>query len=86
LQEVSARFGLIEHARPFTLCLCCNLALKPVARASVLDRLPAQVALTQDAFYRCAGCERIYWPGSHYVRMRAALGRMLGDTLALPRP
>ena len=86
LQEVSARFGLISHARPFTLCLCCNVALTPTTKASVLERLPAQVALTQDTFYRCARCERIYWPGSHYVRMRAALQRMLGADLELPLP
>jgi uncharacterized protein with PIN domain len=86
LREVSARFGLIAHAQPFTLCLRCNVALAPVPKARVLDRLPEQVARTQDMFHRCARCERIYWPGSHYVRMRAALERMFGAHLhALPR-
>jgi uncharacterized protein with PIN domain len=86
LQEVCARFGLVPHARPFTLCLCCNVALTPISKASVLERLPAQVARWQDIFYRCARCERIYWPGSHYLRMRAALQRTLNADFDLPAP
>jgi uncharacterized protein with PIN domain len=86
LQEVCARFGLISRARPFTLCLCCNVALAPVSKASVLERLPAQVARSHEKYYRCARCQRVYWPGSHYLRMRAALERTLGADLGLPLP
>jgi len=84
LREVVTRFGLAQHARPFTLCLRCNAALVPVPKAALLERLPAQVAQRHDVFRRCPGCERIYWPGSHYARMRAALADMLGDALELP--
>lgn len=57
LREVAARYGLAASAKPFTLCLICNLPLEPV------DKI----------FSRCAGCDRIYWPGTHYARMRAAI-------------
>ncbi len=77
LQEVAARYALAEQARPFTLCLVCNLELEHVAKAAVLHRLPAEVAARHDSFRRCAGCERIYWPGSHYARMQAALEQAL---------
>jgi uncharacterized protein len=80
---VAARFDLAPHARPFTLCLCCNVALAPIDKASVLGRLPEQVARSQETFRRCARCDRIYWPGSHYTRMLAALRRMLGADFSL---
>ena len=86
LGETVARFRLAAHARPFTLCLRCNVALTPASKASVLDRLPAQVARIHEAFYRCPACERIYWPGSHYARMREALARMLQGADAQPLP
>jgi uncharacterized protein with PIN domain len=40
-------------------------------------RLPPAVAASQERVMHCAGCDRIYWEGSHYARMRAALRRML---------
>lgn len=77
LRELAGRFALASRARPFTLCLACNLPLDPIAKADIAHRLPASVAERQSSFMRCPGCDRIYWPGSHYRRMRAALGRLV---------
>jgi hypothetical protein len=78
LREVAARYSLAGRARPFTRCLRCNLALQPIDKASVAAIVPEQVLKIQERFTRCAGCERVYWPGSHYARMRAALGELMG--------
>lgn len=77
LREVAARYALAARARPFTRCLCCNLPLETVDKAQVADRLPPAVLASQEIFSRCAGCDRVYWPGSHYRRMRAAIGELL---------
>jgi uncharacterized protein with PIN domain/sulfur carrier protein ThiS len=77
LREVADRFALAAHARPFTLCLACNLSLQPVDKPLIASRLPERVAATQDRFMRCPGCDRVYWPGSHYRRMQAVLGRLV---------
>jgi len=84
LREVAARYGLAARASPFTLCLLCNLALKPVPKAAVAARLPPDVAARHESFMQCAGCERIYWPGSHYARMREALGRLVEARFEAP--
>lgn len=73
LREVAARYRLAARARPFTLCLRCNLPLERLAKAAVAHRLPHNVLLAQETFSRCPGCDRVYWPGSHYERMREAL-------------
>ena len=77
LREVAARFALAAHARPFTLCLACNLPLEHVPKSRIAARLPERVAELQTRFMRCPGCDRIYWPGSHYLRMQSALGRLV---------
>ncbi len=73
LREVVARFGLAGQFRPFSLCTVCNLPLRPVARESVLERLPASVKIKPLHFTTCDACGRIYWEGSHWRRMRALL-------------
>jgi uncharacterized protein with PIN domain len=77
LREIVAHYQLGAGARPFTLCLHCNLALTPVEKAAVAHRLPERVAELQQSFTYCAGCDRVYWPGSHYERMRAALATIV---------
>ncbi|HSA89807.1 MAG TPA: Mut7-C RNAse domain-containing protein [Burkholderiales bacterium] len=76
LREVVTRYGLAPLARPFTLCLHCNVPLAAVDKAEVAHRLPPTVLAVQENFSSCAGCDRVYWPGSHYERMRQALKRI----------
>lgn len=82
LAEVAARYRLAADARPFTLCLHCNLPLTPVAKDAILHRLPPKVAEVQRSFTHCAGCDRVYWPGSHYERMKAALNEIMAPPLS----
>lgn len=77
-REIVARLALAGRGQPFSLCLHCNLPLRPVDKAAVADRLPAAVRLEQDEFRTCERCGRIYWKGSHYRRMSALLGSALG--------
>jgi len=78
LREVVARFDLAAHARPFTLCLCCNLLLDQATAEQVRAYAPEAVLEIHRVFHRCAGCGRIYWEGSHFARMRAVLVENFG--------
>lgn len=69
LAEVAAHYALRERLRPFSRCLECNGLLAPVAREAVLPRLPPAVAAGHREFVRCAGCGRVYWPGTHWQRL-----------------
>jgi len=77
-REVAERLQLASGVRPFTLCLHCNLPLAEIEAAQVGDRVPPGVAAAYDRFRVCPGCERIYWEGSHWARMRALLSELLG--------
>lgn len=82
LQEVAARYRLERSMRPFTLCLHCNLRLEAVERGAVKESVPERIAERYAEFVRCPGCERIFWRGSHWERMREMLGASL--TVRIP--
>jgi uncharacterized protein with PIN domain len=82
LREVFERYGLAALARPFTLCLHCNLPLRTVPKSEVLDRLPESVRAQHTEFTSCAACGRVFWKGSHHKRMEA----MLDGVIALESP
>lgn len=60
------RLDLRRAARPFTRCSECNGALEESSPEAVADRVPGDVARRFRRFWTCAGCDRVYWQGSHY--------------------
>lgn len=76
LAEVVARMQLEGSIAPFTRCRECNVPLQEAPREAVLDRLPEGVRGLYDRFKRCPGCERVYWEGTHFERMKGVLERL----------
>jgi uncharacterized protein with PIN domain len=77
LDELTARYDLRAHARPFSRCIACNGRLQPVDKQAVLERLPERTRREHDEFRRCDGCGKLYWRGSHYGRLLARVERWL---------
>ncbi len=69
LREVMQRFDL-HSADALTRCMACNGLIGPVKKVEILDRLQENTRRHYNEFFRCAGCGRIYWEGSHYKRLR----------------
>lgn len=67
--EVIRALDLGRRLKPFTRCLECNQPIRPVDRSEAADRVPPGVHRRFDDYRQCEGCERIYWRGSHYLRM-----------------
>lgn len=60
----------------FSRCLACNGPLEPADSASVAAQLPPYIIRKHTVFSRCPLCGRIYWPGTHWDRMRAVLDQV----------
>ena len=73
LEEVVRVLDLKGKFAPFTRCMECNGALEVVAREVVAERVPPKVRALYEEFGRCTGCDKVYWAGSHYDRMRALI-------------
>ncbi|HET9641830.1 MAG TPA: Mut7-C RNAse domain-containing protein [Burkholderiaceae bacterium] len=76
LREVVRRLGLDisdQRATRISRCTLCNEPLRPVGHEEAASRIPPRTLACFDAFWRCPACERIYWKGSHWRRMREAI-------------
>jgi len=71
--EIIRRLDLAASARPFSLCLECNAPLRPVTKAEVLERLPERVRERHERYATCDVCRRVFWEGSHWLKMKAVL-------------
>lgn len=69
IAEIVDAFDLYRAVRVFSRCMMCNHALETVDEAAVREALPAGLRGRLGRVARCAGCERLYWPGSHYDRL-----------------
>ena len=69
IAEVVRVLDLHRRLELFTRCMVCNSALDTVEEAEVRDALPAGLRGRFGRVARCPGCERLYWPGSHYDRL-----------------
>ena len=70
--------GELELAgdRALSRCLECNVELEPRPKAEVSERLPPHVRAIQVRFSECPRCGRVYWPGTHWQRMRERMGAL----------
>jgi uncharacterized protein len=77
LREVARRYLLERRTHRFTLCLHCDVKLQATARDAVRGRVPDAIFTCYDDFMTCPRCERIYWQGSHWIRMNTLLEAQL---------
>ena len=75
--EVVRRFDLAGDLNPLSRCLECNHHLEGVPAEQVKGLLPEAPLREHNTFSRCPGCGRVYWPGSHYARMKKKLDEIL---------
>ena len=68
-KEVLKRFDLQKEIKEFSRCIECNERLKSIKKETIIDQLPPRVANSQNEFYHCSSCKKIYWKGTHYLRM-----------------
>lgn len=74
LREVLERYSLVETAREgkgfLTRCLQCNSTILPAHPHQVAHLVSGDILTRFDHFFFCPRCERAYWKGSHWDRMR----------------
>lgn len=67
LREILDLFKIsIDEEKMFTRCVICNLELEYIEKEKVKQKVPEYVFQTQNNFYTCRGCGRIYWQGTHW--------------------
>ncbi|HEX8289393.1 MAG TPA: Mut7-C RNAse domain-containing protein [Pyrinomonadaceae bacterium] len=71
--QIVEHFNLKLPAKLFVRCLVCNTVLRNASADEIETNVPPRVRETQNAFYCCPNCQKIYWEGTHTQRMRAVI-------------
>ena len=66
-----------DRIRPFSRCLLCNNLLERIPKENILDRIPSKVRDLYDEYNHCTSCGRIYWKGSHQVKLQNIIDQIL---------
>ncbi len=81
MKELIGKINLkVDESLMFTRCIICNELIKAVSKEEVKDEVPAYARETQQIFYRCQKCERIYWRGSHWENVRRYIEEIALET------
>ena len=81
LREVVNGLKLAESdGAIFGRCLNCNRPLEAVRKEEVREEVPDYIYQRQKEFHRCRNCRKVYWHGSHAVRMRRQLREILENS------
>jgi len=74
IAEICKAFNIRpEPEKMFSRCVICNEALREVAKEQIKDRVPEYVFGTQEDFFVCPQCQRIYWQGTHWGNVAKTL-------------
>jgi uncharacterized protein with PIN domain len=68
--EILNRFDLFNNLKPFTRCMHCNGITQPVNKQKIEAQLLPKTKKYYDEFFQCKTCNKIYWKGSHYLKMK----------------
>lgn len=74
LKEIIPRYHPDESLY-FSRCPVCNGEVEKLKTSSYAEKLPESVRERFDYIFRCRGCGKVYWEGSHF---EAILGTIRG--------
>lgn len=67
-----------NEIRPLRRCIQCNQPLENVSRSEAFGFVPDYIFEIHTVFRRCPSCHRLFWQGSHPVRIQERLQSVLG--------
>jgi uncharacterized protein with PIN domain len=79
LGQLLRDLGLDSESLP-ARCARCNTALASISRQEAKGRLPPYVFQRHDHFTLCPHCDRVYWQGTHWQRMRERIDEIREGT------
>ena len=80
LKEILSRYHLYDEIKPFSRCMHCNGNTRYINKRHIETHLLAKTKKYYDEFYQCDSCKKIYWQGSHYLRMQDMINKVREDT------
>lgn len=79
LKDILIRFNLLRKITPFSRCFICNAKLQGVKKSKVKERIPPKVRKKQDEFTICPDCDKLYWKGTHFKKMKVYIRNLKNE-------
>ncbi len=79
LLEILSGYDLYDEIKPFSRCMHCNGNTRAVSKQDIATQLLPKTKKYYDEFYQCDSCNKIYWQGSHYLRMQDMINKVRDD-------
>lgn len=57
-------------------CPKCNSLTESVDKGIIKEKIPQGVFKSNDRFWRCKGCNKIYWEGTHIKNLQEFVGKI----------
>jgi uncharacterized protein with PIN domain len=74
LAFLAERFGFkLEIDLRVSRCPKCNAELVAVAKEEVADEIPEATSRYYSEFWKCVGCDKVYWQGAHWKKIEKTL-------------
>lgn len=71
LTEVLNHFDLYQAIDPLCRCIKCNEKLEQIEKEEITHHLEPLTRKYFSTFFRCPGCQSIYWEGSHFDHLKS---------------
>ncbi|MBN2485768.1 MAG: Mut7-C ubiquitin/RNAse domain-containing protein [Bacteroidales bacterium] len=77
LREIVQKFNLYCQFKSFTRCMTCNSILIQVTKKELPVKPDQQIIATYNKFFFCRQCNKLFWKGSHFIRMEIYIRNLL---------
>ncbi len=79
IKRVVDYLNITDNVRPFSRCLSCNGLLKEISKEEIKDRVPPKARRLFNRYTYCRACDKVYWRGTHFARMKRVIDQILGQ-------
>lgn len=72
-QLIEQKLVVIDKEEVFKRCTICNSYLKEVDKEKMKDKIPPKTLKWRDEYWQCPKCQKLYWKGTHFGKIREIL-------------
>ncbi|MCD4724670.1 MAG: Mut7-C ubiquitin/RNAse domain-containing protein [Bacteroidales bacterium] len=77
LIEVIKKFDLYSQFKSFTRCMMCNTILINADKDEIQNKVDKDIFRRFNEFFYCKHCDKVFWKGSHFMRMEAYIRELV---------
>lgn len=66
----------IDKKKILSRCILCNSTVEKIKKELVKEKVPERVFNNNEKFWQCKKCNKIYWKGSHFEKMKEKINNL----------